>query len=31
MSVPSIEADELKDQIAFFQAVKSRINKFSTE
>lgn len=31
MSVPSVEADELKNQIAFFQAVKSRINKFSSE
>ena len=29
MSTPSFEADVIKDDIAFFQAVKSRINKFS--
>ena len=29
MSIPSPEAERLKDGIAFFQAVKSRINKFA--
>lgn len=29
MSVPSPQANEIKDEIAFFQAIKSRINKFS--
>ena len=29
MSTPSFEADVIKDEVAFFQAVKSRINKFS--
>jgi len=29
MSTPSFEADVIKDKVAFFQAVKSRINKFS--
>lgn len=29
MSVPSLEAEQLRDGIAFFQAVKSRINKFT--
>ncbi|HTN69061.1 MAG TPA: type I restriction endonuclease subunit R [Dysgonamonadaceae bacterium] len=29
MSVPSAQANEIKDDIAFFQAIKSRINKFS--
>ncbi|TDT72499.1 type I restriction enzyme R subunit [Hypnocyclicus thermotrophus] len=29
MSVPSFEAEVIKDEVAFFQAVKSRINKFS--
>ena len=29
MSIPSFEADVIKDDIAFFQAVKSRINKFN--
>jgi len=29
MSIPSREADKIKDGVAFFQAVKSRINKFS--
>ena len=29
MSVPSDEADKLRDEIAFFQAIKSRINKFT--
>ena len=29
MSVPSLEAEQLRDAIAFFQAVKSRINKFT--
>lgn len=30
LSIPSTEADVIKDEIAFFQAVKSRINKFSS-
>lgn len=29
MSVPSFEADVIKDEVAFFQAVKARISKFS--
>lgn len=29
MSIPSFEADTIKDEVAFFQAVKSRINKFN--
>ena len=29
MSTPSFEADAIKDEVAFFQAVKSRINKFT--
>ena len=29
MSIPSFEADEIKDDVAFFQAVKARINKFT--
>jgi len=29
MSIPSFDADVIKDEVAFFQAVKSRINKFS--
>lgn len=29
MSIPSFEADSIKDEVAFFQAVKSRINKFN--
>lgn len=29
MSVPSFEADVIKDEVAFFQAVKSRIIKFN--
>lgn len=29
MSIPSFEADAIKDEVAFFQAVKSRINKFN--
>ena len=29
MSIPSFEADLIKDDVAFFQAVKSRINKFN--
>lgn len=29
MSVPSFEAEKIRDEIAFFQAVKSRINKFT--
>lgn len=28
MSIPSAEADRIKDGVAFFQAVKARINKF---
>ncbi|MBD0725537.1 DEAD/DEAH box helicase [Flavobacterium sp. L1I52] len=30
MSIPSKEADSIKDEVAFYQAVKSRINKFSS-
>ncbi|NLP56839.1 type I restriction endonuclease subunit R [Lutibacter sp. B1] len=30
MSVPSVEADFIKDEVAFFQAVKARISKFSS-
>jgi type I restriction enzyme R subunit len=29
MSIPSFEADVIKDDVAFFQAVKARINKFT--
>ncbi len=29
MAVPSVAAEQIKDHIAFFQAIKSRINKFS--
>ena len=29
MSIPSFEADLIRDEVAFFQAVKSRINKFN--
>lgn len=29
MSVPSVEADALRESMAFFQAIKSRINKFT--
>lgn len=29
MSVPSFEAEKIRDEIAFFQALKSRINKFT--
>ena len=29
MSVPSEEAEKIRDHIAFFQAIKARINKFS--
>ena len=29
MAVPSFEAELIKDQVAFFQAIKSRINKFT--
>ncbi len=29
MSIPSPDAEAIKDEIAFFQAVKARINKFS--
>ena len=30
MSIPSADADRIKDGVAFFQAVKSRINKFNS-
>ncbi len=30
MSIPSFSADSIKDDVAFFQAVKARINKFSS-
>ncbi|WP_196893761.1 type I restriction endonuclease subunit R [Aureivirga marina] len=30
MSIPSKEANTLKDRIAFFQAIKARINKFTS-
>jgi type I restriction enzyme R subunit len=29
MSVPSLEAEKIKGNVAFFQAIRSRINKFS--
>lgn len=29
MAVPSFEAEQIRDEIAFFQAVKARINKFT--
>ena len=29
MSIPSFEADVIKDEVAFFQAVKARLNKFT--
>lgn len=29
MAIPSPEAESIKDEIAFFQAIKSRINKFT--
>jgi len=29
MAVPSYEAEEIKDDVAFFQAIKSRVNKFT--
>ena len=29
MSIPSPQADKIKDEVAFFQAVKARINKFT--
>lgn len=31
MAIPSFEAEQIKDQVAFFQAIKSRISKFSVE
>ena len=31
MSIPSFEANTIKDEVAFFQAVKSRINKFNPQ
>jgi len=30
MSIPSDEAEKIKDEVAFFQAVKARINKFNS-
>jgi len=30
MAVPSYESEKIKDDVAFFQAIKSRINKFTT-
>lgn len=30
MAIPSREANTIKDEVAFFQAVKARINKFTT-
>jgi type I restriction enzyme R subunit len=30
MSIPSFEAEAIKDDVAFFQAIKARISKFST-
>jgi type I restriction enzyme R subunit len=29
MSVPSFESEQIRDEVAFFQAVKARINKFT--
>jgi type I restriction enzyme R subunit len=29
MTVPSFETEQIKDEVAFFQAIKSRINKFT--
>jgi len=29
MTVPSFESEEIRDEVAFFQAVKARINKFT--
>lgn len=29
MAVPSLETERIKDEVAFFQAIKSRINKFT--
>ncbi|WP_159017841.1 type I restriction endonuclease subunit R [Algibacter sp. L3A6] len=29
MSIPSPQADKIKDEVAFFQAVKARLNKFT--
>ena len=29
MAVPSFESEQIRDEIAFFQAVKARINKFT--
>jgi type I restriction enzyme, R subunit len=31
MAIPHFEAEQIKDQVAFFQAIKSRISKFSVE
>lgn len=30
MCIPNLEAEEIRDEVAFFQAVKSRINKLSS-
>jgi len=30
MAVPSAESTQIRDQVAFFQAVKARVNKFTT-
>lgn len=30
MSIPSDEADAIRDHVAFFQAIKARLNKFTT-
>jgi len=29
MAIPSFETEQIKDEVAFFQAIKSRINKFT--
>ncbi|MGE4444489.1 MAG: type I restriction endonuclease subunit R [Candidatus Altimarinota bacterium] len=31
MAIPSLEAENIKNKVAFFQAIKSRISKFSVE
>jgi len=31
MAIPSFEAEAIKDRVAFFQFIKSRISKFSVE
>jgi type I restriction enzyme R subunit len=30
MAVPSLESEQIRDEVAFFQAVKARINKFTS-